>query len=377
MINSRAIIALVGNARPMSACAGGLLAVVAALAATVGTAVAQNPGLPRLETNQAYVEEVTRTTTLSINDPIAVFAFVLNGLPDQVKVYPTENYYYFSFIHNGKRYAGNIRLDASNRDEGKVIFAYYEELSEWRDESPVTHVILDTSQGVMVEKVERLVYRVSYGQKSVVFALNDLSQVKPPANAIGPDEKFIGPIFDESAIRFFLVYNSKLKIFHYILDETVKVTDEFVPSRRTDRIIIGKRTDFAFYLDHRLDRKILIGVFEGNARANHYFDGPFDQLPDNFIEGEALRDILLEIEPRLRGQIDRFGGSPDGAVRYMIGPYRHYRAEEELLVFHSCATDKRIPAARYYECFVFDDDTGTVAADLRSPTSKLRRGSTY
>jgi hypothetical protein len=60
----------------------------------------------------------------------------------------------------------------------------------------------------------------------------------------------------------------------------------------------------------------------------------------------------------------------------MIGPYRHYRAEEELLVFHNCATDKRIPASRYCECFVFDDDSGTVAADLRSPASKLRRGTT-
>src|SRR5260370_1380613 len=82
------------------------------------------------------------------------------------------------------------------------------------------------------------------------------------------------PIFQQSSLRFFLVYNSKLKLFRYILAGTVQVTDEFVPSRRTDRIIIGNRTDFAFYLDHRLDRKILIGVFEGHARANNYFDGP-------------------------------------------------------------------------------------------------------
>src|SRR6266581_6332496 len=263
---------LVTKTRRMSACAGGLLAMVA-LATTVRTAAAQNAEVPRLETNQAYLEEVMRTTTLSINDPIAVFAFVLGSLPDRVKVYPTENYYYFSFLHNAKRYAGNIRLDASNRDEGKVIFGYYEELSEWRDESPVTHIIFDASQGVTVEKVERLVYRVSRGPKSVVFVLNDLSQVKPPANAIGPDEKFLGPIFDESAIRFFLVYNAKLRIFHYILDETVKVADEFMPTRQTDRLLIGKRTGFAFYRDHRLDRKILIGAYELNSTVNNYFDG--------------------------------------------------------------------------------------------------------
>src|SRR5262245_20197801 len=109
--------------------AGRLLAMVA-LATTVRTAAAQNADAPRLETNQGYLEEVMRTTTLSINDPVAVFAFVLGSLPDRVKVYPTENYYYFSFLHNGKRYAGNIRLHASNRDEGKVIFAYYKALTD-------------------------------------------------------------------------------------------------------------------------------------------------------------------------------------------------------------------------------------------------------
>lgn len=62
-------------------------------------------------------------------------------------------------------------------------------------------------------------------QKSVVFALNDLSQVKPPAAALAPGDQFIGPVFDESAIRFFLVFNAKLKSFHYILDETVKTAD--------------------------------------------------------------------------------------------------------------------------------------------------------
>jgi hypothetical protein len=62
-------------------------------------------------------------------------------------------------------------------------------------------------------------------QKSVVFALNDLSQVKPPAAALALNDQFIGPVFDETAIRFFLVFNTKLKLFHYILDETVKPAD--------------------------------------------------------------------------------------------------------------------------------------------------------
>ena len=327
---------------------------------------------PQLQTNQSYVEDVTRPTTLNVDDPMAVFGFVMSRLPERVKVYPTENYYYFGFMHNGIRYAGNIRLDASNRDEGKADFAYFEDTAQWYDDAPVKHLLLDASQGVTVEKVVRLVYRVTYQGKSVVFALNDLSQVKPPAGTLGPDEKFLGPIFDESAIRFFLVYNSKLKVFHYVLDETEKVADLFFPAKKSDRIVVGKRTGFALYKDHRLDRKILIGAFAGNMQANNYFDGPFDQLPDNFIEGEALRDAILAVRPQLKGEIDRFGSAPDGSIRFMIGPYFPYREISDLDPIHACAQRKQ-KQPDYYRCFVTDDESGGMVAPKPKRSGATKR----
>jgi hypothetical protein len=329
----------------------GVLAAAAALFATVAAATAQNPQRPTLHTHETYVEELTRTTTLAVDDPLAVFAFVLNSLPDRVKVYPTENYYYFSFIHNGTPYSGNIRVEMDEGDKVSLHFCYYETEGEWRPETPKQNVVFDASQGVTLEKIERLVYRVSYGGKSVVFALNDLSQVKPPAGAVAPGEKFIGPIFDDSGIRFFLFYNSKLKIFLYTLDETVKVAEELFPYQGTDRILVGKRTGFAYYRDYKLDRKILIGVLDTNVRLNNHFDGPFDQLPDNFIEGETLREAILEVQPSLRGKIDRFGDSPDGEVRFSIVPYLQYYELGELDAFHKCAS-RKIQEAAYYDCFV-------------------------
>jgi hypothetical protein len=329
----------------------GAFAAVAALLAAVTAATAQNPEHPTLHLHEVYVEELTRTTTLAIDDPLAVFAFVLNSLPDRVNVYPTENYYYFSFIHNATPYGGNIRIEMDEGDKVSLHFGYYETEGEWRLETPRKHVVFDASQGVTLEKLERLVYRVSYGGKSVVFALNDLSQVKPPAGAVAPGEKFIGPIFDDSGIRFFLVYNSKLKIFLYILDETVKVAEELFPYKGTDRILVGKRTGFAYYRDHKLDRKILIGVLDTNVRLNNYFDGPFDQLPDNFIEGETLRGAILEVQPSLKGKIDRFGRAPDGEVRFSIVPYLQYYELSELGAFHECA-NRKIQEAVYYDCFV-------------------------
>ena len=82
-------------------------------------------------------------------------------------------------------------------------------------------------------------------QKSVVFALNDLSRVKPPAAALALNDQFIGPVFDESEIRFFLVFNTKLELFHYILDETVKPAD-------------GARVAVTPYMEYRSPKDLAI-----------------------------------------------------------------------------------------------------------------------
>jgi hypothetical protein len=328
------------------------LAIVLALCS--GAANAQSGDTPRLHLHQNYIEDVLRPATLDLKDPLAVFAFVLNSLPDRVKVYPTENYFYFTFELNGAPYAGNIRLDASDRDRGKVQFGYYEQTTGWRDETPTWFEVLDDKKGVKLEKIDRFDYRLSYGSKSVMFELNDLSQVKPPAGALAQGEKFIGPIFDDSGIRFFLVYNPAIRNFLYVLDETVKVADEFFASPGSARIAVGKRTSFVFYRDDRLDRKILIGVYEENVRINNYFDGPFDQLPDNFIEGETLRDAILDIDPKLKGKIDRFGGTPDGEIRYLISPYRPYKEISEFDSVAHCAVRKHGTPASYYRCFILD-----------------------
>jgi hypothetical protein len=315
--------------------------------------------LPRLHTNEALVDEVNRAGAFDVADVKAVFAFVFNSLPDRVKVYPTENYYYFSFYHRGVRYMGNIRLENELRDQGKVHFAYEIEPADWNGKEQLFHAVLDAAQGLAVEKLDKLVYRLAFGGKEVVFELNDLSAVVPPAGLLAADERYLGPVFDESAIRFFLIYNPKLKIFHYVLDETVAVADRLAAAPMTDRILIGKRTGFAFYRDHKRERKILIGVFEQNARLNTYYDGPFDQLPDNFIEGESLRASILQVDPALTGRIDRYGSAPGGEIRYMIAPYVHYRRVQDLARIHRCAGVAKIPADHYYRCFSVEEDVAT------------------
>jgi hypothetical protein len=324
----------------------------AALALGAAAALAQ-PAPPRLHTNEADVREAARATALAIDDPVAVFAHVLSQLPERVQVYPTENYYYFRFVHGGVSYSGNVRLAASDRDDGVVHFAYGEEYTDWNLEPKERYAALGSAQGVAVEKLSPLVYRLSHGGRSVTFALNDLSQVKPPPAMLRADESYLGPVFDESGIRFFLVFNARLKVFHFIADEGAPVADGFFAPLKGAPITIGKRTGFAFY--EYEGRKILIGVGESQSRLNTAFDGPFDQLPENFIEGEALREAIVAADPRVKGRIDRLGNFSDGLSRYLIHPYMTYRAVGDLAVFHRCATSKRVAPAERPRCFVIGE----------------------
>ena len=320
--------------------------------AWIAAALAQNAPA-EWRTNESEIGAATQTSGLAIDDPAAVFAFVLGRLPDRVQVYPSENYYYFSFVNNGVRYDGNIRLAASNRDRGEVYFSYNEQITDWNENPRGRHSVLGAAQGVTVEKLAPLIYRIAQGDKSVTFALNDLLQAKPPGGSLSADEKFIGASFDESAIRFFLVFNTRLKIFHFLLDETVPAADLLGPAGPGSRILIGKRTGFAFYQYE--NRKILIGVSARQSRLNSYFDGPFDQLPENFIEGETLREAIVASDPAVRGKIDRLGLYPDGLNRYLIHPYLLYERVSDLAVFHRCATSKSVRPAERPACFVIDN----------------------
>ena len=101
-------------------------------------------------------------------------------------------------------------------------------------------------------------------------------------------------------------------------------------------MVVGYRTDFVLHLDPALDRFLLVGVNNENTEKNNYFDGPFDQLPDNFIVGEALREALIDWEPEYKGAIDRLGGFDNGESRVVIAPYIQYSTLEDLAPIFKC-----------------------------------------
>ena len=304
-----------------------------------------------LHTIEAMIDEATQADPLDVNDPMAVFEFVLAALPDRVRVLPTENYYYFRFMHRGVPYEGNIRLSVRDRDQGVVHFVYGRRAQDWTAEQRMRIHAFGDAQGVSVEKAGALEYRIAFRNRAVTFALNDLSEARPPEGLVRASETLIGPLFDESALRFFLVFNRRLSVFHYILDETRPVPDALARLDGSERIVIGQRTGFAFFLDG--NRKVLIGVSERASRLNTLYDGPFDQLPDNFIADDTLRDAILSTEPELKGRMDRYGHIDGLADRFLIHPYMLYRDVADLRVFDRCVV--KVPQARRPLCFVISD----------------------
>ena len=90
-------------------------------------------------------------------------------------------------------------------------------------------------------------------------------------------------------------------------------------------------------------------------------------LPDNFIEGDALRRSIVDSNPKISGKIDRFGNFLDGSGRYLIAPYLRYSRVEELLAFAVCAKGNDAIRDDYRGCFATrtGDDSASSQTERR------------
>lgn len=119
-----------------------------------------------LQFNQRFIEGVS-TTDLDLDDVDAVFWHVFSKLPDQVTVYPSENYYYFILYVDRKQIWGNIRLPAGKRERGIPSFAHF----EYKDSPYVTtprvrkSKMFTIADRLEIEELDRFEFLVSYKGK--------------------------------------------------------------------------------------------------------------------------------------------------------------------------------------------------------------------
>jgi hypothetical protein len=290
---------------------------------------------------------------LPVDDPIAIFRYIFKQLPKQVLVYPTENYYYFQFGNDGARYWGNIRLSPDVRDKGFIHFAYSRLYSnDWSK-----YRLLGKKHGVAVIKVEPFQYRIKFEGKEIDFILNNLPQELPATVKHPNQERYIGRTMDESGFQFWLFYNQKDKYFLWVLDESEGLN---IPFRKlTNDILFHSRSAFAFYADNTYNRKILIGVNVWNTMANNYFDGPFDQLPDNFIEETKFSDYAQDAFPSVRGKINKRGEFLDNEQRLAIAPYMSYKNSAEVAQWVTYCKSVFESASRLYKCILTEQMQAT------------------
>lgn len=291
---------------------------------------------------------------LELGDSKQVFRYVFSRLEDEVIMYPTENYYYFTFTAQGKTIWGSMSLSAHDRDDGVFDFGYIEKNDKFRqaDFQPVggcgTYTAKDS---VFVKKIDDFRYCVTFEEKTVVFKLNDVGLAPPEKAKLRDDEIFVGPSFDESGLKFFLIFSKAEEHLYWILNEDGFVPENF--THYTDDLVIGDRTGFAFYLDRENNRKILVGAEGFNVLQNNWYDGPFDQMPDNYVyTGQIEVKRYIEASyPNVKGRIDKYGNYLDEeGVRVAIAPYLVYFSVEDLVsVIESCEASA-LSKSQFYSC---------------------------
>jgi len=309
---------------------------------------------PTLITNQEYIDALY-TQGPDLKNVTDVFYFLLSNLDDEVTIYPTENYFYFTLSAGGRNIGGTLTLFPEQRERNVIGLNYYEKgedpdfIFAYQDKDNTwigNGTELGINESVLVEEIKKNRYSVTFKDRTVIFNLNDIGLKKPEKAKLTNDEEYVGPIFDESGLKFFIIFNRKTYRMYFILNE-----DEFVPENFATvygDFVIGKRTAYIFYKDAKNNRKLLVGIHGKNVLKNNWFDGPFDQMPDNYIDENLIPNYKKYIElsfPSAFGRVDKFGRYNDTS-RVAVAPYTVYFTFSDFA--NKC--NDRLPESEFFTC---------------------------
>jgi hypothetical protein len=262
--------------------------------------------------------------------PVDVFLALFAEMPPRISILPSENCLYFSFRDVFQlEYRGCLSLRLRPEETGVLRFFYKRTDAGERQEGH--SAFLSSDEGLRVVRLGQFHYSLEMSGRRVDFDFQQLPLVKPSRSILRCSEIYLGPAFDESGLHFSLLFDQDTNCFLWILNDDFPTYDTFVTTG--DELDIGRRTKFAFLKDDRNRRRVLVGVSKAEAQANSYYDGPFDQLPDNYIAtGEVELQKYIELNnPDRRGHIDQFGFfNLLPAYRVAIVPYHFYDQPSDL-----------------------------------------------
>lgn len=298
-----------------------------------GAGVSPRTGLPAapLITQEQLVRGLM--ADVDVADSLAVFAHVFAGLPDVITVFPSENYYYFQFHAGGREFRGSLNFFASTVDEGAFGFVYEEVAAyEWPLYDRIEGRLALTSAGpARLARVGELEYDLSFRGRTVRVRFHRLDQLPPRRARLLDGETFVANTLDESGTAFHLIYSRSCASFVWLLNEEHQIQEPLVAF--SAGLLVGARTRFVYYDDGTGGRKVLVGVHADEERRNTWYDGPFDQLPDNDVKAGRVR--LAEYLQRARASAgaatDTYGiYLNDPELRVAITPYATYTRPSDL-----------------------------------------------
>jgi hypothetical protein len=174
----------------------------------------------------------------------------------------------------------------------------------------------------------------------------------------------ISPVLDESGFAFDLLYSEAYRRFMYVLQERAQLPERLVRlesslglPHQEYRLWIGAVSGFVFAEDIEEGCLVLIAISGLEVLRNHYFDGPFDQVPPKL----SIRDVLYEAYPytQIGAGLDENGVflGVEG-VRVAISPYFTYGdVSEAISHFESSVDFSRAGLARVLPVIKEDKNT--------------------
>ncbi|MGP5315201.1 hypothetical protein ACTXLD_07220 [Psychrobacter faecalis] len=291
-----------------------------------------------LTTNEKMINELYLENELNIDNVDEVFEYVLSQTDDTLTIYPSEGYYYFSFYHQGNLIKGNLLVGHKLRQQGTLSFIYFYDIAgKERGEFKTHHKLYKTSAEFSLKKTKPNLYQLNFKKIKKNIKINQLVTDASFVNTLEQHGFEVNiPMMDESGVQFYLAFYPATNNFYYIND--LSRDDEFYYTLG-EGLKVGARTEFVYLPMDKF--AILVGVNAANIYKNNYYDGPFDQLPDEALEGINYKSYLYKVNPSWKEQIYDDGYFiNDSTARVGLTNYFEYLSLDEFQKIQPCVSDK-------------------------------------
>lgn len=305
---------------------------------------------------EAMIEQLQVGTRDDACDYAQVLPELLKQAGPIADVYPSENYYYFSFSRAGSLFSGSIRLSSDRRDAGGIDYICYESNRSWVPSGDEIRVYLQLSSadGVNVSQLSPRSYRVKFGGEATTFALHRLDHTTP-GTPLRPSEARVGRTLDDSGAAFELIFHSAINNFYFVLDPRSGAPDEFF--RVAPNTDVSRRTGFVYYRSPTSGRRTLVAVNQNESILNTAFDGPFDHLPENDYVEIGFWDYVYKAYPEMVRSHTPGGTVSDDGMIFSLAPYRLYERIGDLGFIDACITQFELEDERV-ACMIWGRDDG-------------------